>query len=459
MRYIWKYMAPMMMTLAVLLGCSSESYPGIEYEPAIPDALRNDESGRSTGNGLPVSLSVTGPSFQIANISRGLGPLDDVGNTARFKNTRFYVFAFRDYPDEQGAWDYNPSFKQHSKDDNTDCLVDDSDNDWLGMPARVVIESGAVHMLRKNLRVDSILYYGSRHQDIAYNFYMYHIDDVNIDATNAHRDESGIYYDLELNGTQDVMTGHSIRFTDEMLRENYPGYSDLPAETQNHILNIGNYSAYSANYDVNPIIYMRHLLTQLKFYAYPADRSAMDIEFTEIQVEARYQGRLYVVSMDVDNLNFTFNDERKYITLMERQEDDVDKCQPYQPLTPSRYKIQWDDTMTSDDWTKNPPVHIGDDMMLPPDASFALRVVYKQKTHTSPDVYREIEANYQLKAPELEESMDPVTGEFCFLPSKSYVVKLGVFGGRIPELQVDLEGWSEGGDIDVPGDPTETEDE
>ena len=445
----------MMMTIAVMFGCSSESYPGIEYEPSISDALRNDESGRSTGNGLPVSLSVTGPSFQIDNMSRGLGPLDDVGNTARFKNTRFYVFAFRDYPDDQGSLAYNPSFKQHSQGDNPDCLVDDSESEWLGMPARVAIESGAVHFLRKNLRVDSILYFGTRHQEIAYNFYMYHIDDVNVDASNAHRDETGIYYDLELNGTQDVMTGHSIRFTDALLRENYSGYIDLPAETQNHILNIGNYSAYSANYDVNPIIYMRHLLTQLKFYAYPADRSAMDIEFTEIQVEARYQGRLYVVSMDVDNLDFTFDDTRKFIDLMERNEDDVDKYQPYQPLTPSRYKIQWDDTMTSDDWTKNPPVHIGDDMMLPPDASFTLRVVYKQKIHTSPDVYREVEANYQLKAPELEESIDPVTGEYSFLPSKSYVVKLGVFGGRTPELMVDLEGWSNGGSIVVSTDPLE----
>ena len=455
MRYSWNYMALWMMTVAVMLGCSSESYPGIDYEPEIPDALRNDESGRSTGKGLSVSLSVSGPSFQITNVSRGQGPLDDVANVARFKDARFYVFAFRDNPDDQGPFAYNPSFKQHSKDDNPDCLIDDSDNEWLGMPARIDIESGAIHMLRKNLRVDSILYYGTRHQDIGYNFYVYHIDDVNIDATNAHRDETGIYYDLELDGTQDIMTGRSIRFTDEVLRNNYPGYSDLPLETRNHIMNIGNYSAYSANYDVNPIIYMRHLLTQLKFYAYPGDKSCKDIEFKDIQIEARYKGRLYVVKVDVSKLDFSFDESKMFIPLMEPSINEDGTKGTYQPLTPEKYKIDWSEDMDKTDWTKNPGVHLGGDMILPPETTFHLKVAYQQKNNADPISYRSVEADYLLMAPELEESRDEVTGEFCFLPGKSYVVKLGIFGGRTPEVQVNLDGWQDGGDIEIGGDPFE----
>lgn len=461
MRYSWNYMALWMMTVAVMLGCSSESYPGIDYEPEIPDALRNDESGRSTGKGLPVSLSVSGPSFQITNVSRGQGPLDDVANVARFKDARFYVFAFRDNPDDQGPFAYNPSFKQHSKDDNPDCLIDDSDNEWLGMPARIDIESGAIHMLRKNLRVDSILYYGTRHQDIGYDFFVYHIDDVNIDATNAHRDETGIYYDLELDGTQDIMTGRSIRFTDEVLRNNYPGYSDLPLETRNHIMNIGNYSAYSANFDINPIIYMCHLLTKLEFYAYPADKSAMDIEFSNIEITARCQGRLYVVRKDMDGLSFVLdeNAEPKQIPLMERSDEKQDPTGNYQPLTPERYKIDWENGMDTDNWLNNKEkrVHIGGDIMLPTADSFFMKVVYKQKVHADPDRYREVEANFVLKAPELEESLNPVTGLFSFLPSKSYTINIGVYGGRTPEVVVSLSGWEDGGELVFPSDPSEKE--
>ncbi len=453
MKYSWKYILLWIMAVS-LAGCSKESYPGLEYEPVISESLVNNESGRSTGANLPVSLSVSGSTFQTSEVTRGTGPLDDVSNDARFRTSKFHVFAFRDNPDERGILAYTPSFTQRSTGDNPDCLVD-GNNYLMGMPAIIDNTTGIFHMKRDN-GVDTLLYFGNRHQDNGYNFFAYHLDsDFVPTSDNAHRDESGIYYDMELNGTQDIMTGHSITMTEQMLIDNYPIYSELTPEQRNHILNIGNFSAYSAHFDINPIIYMRHLLTQLKFYAYPADPSAVDIEFTEIQVEARYQGRLYVVKMDIDNLDFTYNEERKFLTLMERREDDVNKCLPYQPLTPSRYKVQWNSSMTSDDWTKNPPVHIGSDMMLPPDATFHLVIVYKQKIHTSPDEFREVEAQYLLKAPELEESKDPVTGEFRFLPSKSYAVKLGVFGGRTPDVIVGLEGWTDGGDIDIAGDPTE----
>lgn len=442
----------------VLMNCSKESYPGLEYVPTIPESLSNNESGRSTGLGMPVSLSVNGSSFQINNVTRGYGPLDDVSNDARFKNTLFYVFAFRDNPDEQGALAYNPSFVQHSAGNNPDCLVDNGDNEYLGMPARIDIETGVVHMLRKNLRVDTILYYGTRHQDNGYDFYLYHIDDFQPTQANAQRDENGIYYQMELDGTQDLMTGHSLKMTEQMLIDNYPNYSQLSQEQRHHILNIGNYSAYSANYDINPIISMSHLLTKLEFYAYPADQSARDIEFTSITVNARSKGKMYVVKKDFDGLNFEVDPEAtpQPVTLQERSTDENEEYGPYQPLTPEKYKVDWDaETMSSSDWTQNPRVHIGGDMMLPADTQFTLQVSYKQKIHTSPDIWREVEAGYLLKAPELEETIDTATGLYTFLPGKSYVVKLGVFGGRTPDVVVGLSGWEEGGDIDVAGDPTE----
>lgn len=458
MKYIWRYIA-LWMTAMVLANCSKESYPGLEYVPSIPASLVNNESGRSTGMGMPVSLSVNGSTFQMTNVTRGYGPLDDVSNEERFDNTLFYVFAFRDNPDEQGSLAYNPSFLQHSAGDNPDCLVDNGDNDYLGMPAHIDVETGVVHMLRKNLRVDTTMYYGSRHQDNGYDFYLYHVDDFQPTASNAHRDETGIYYDMELDGTQDIMTGHSLKMTEEMLVANYPGYSGLSQEQRHHILNIGNYSAYAAYYDINPIIYMRHLLTQLNFYAYPADQSAREIQFTSVEITAQCAGRLYVVKKDFNGLTFEVdpNVPAKPIALQERSIDDTEECGPYQPLTPENYQINWDpETMSSTDWTQNPRVTIGDGMMLPTAASFRMKVSYRQRNNADPLSYRSVTAEYLLKAPELEESTDEASGEFMFLPSKTYAVKLGIYGGRTPTVVVGLDGgWEEGEDFDFSSDPAE----
>ena len=447
----WKHIA-LWMVAATLGSCSTESYPGLVYEPQIPASLVNNESGRSIGMTLPITMAVNSSSFQMTSITRGSGPIDDVSSQDRFKNATFYVFAFRDNPDEKGVLAYTPSFKERSTDNNPDCLIDGNDY-LLGMPARIDITTGLFHMKRAN-GVDTLLYYGSRHQDNGYNFFAYYLDDIPVNSNNGHRDEYGVYYDLELDGTQDLMTGHSLKMTEQSLTENYPIYSQLSKELQYHILNIGNYSAFSAYYDIHPVLYMRHLLTQLRFYAYPADVSAKDIEFTSIEVESVCEGRLYVVSVDVDNLNFTVNADAtpKFLPLKELNTE----TGYYQALTPSKYKIEWDDAMDKDDWTKNKSVHIGGDMMLPTSATFHMKVAYKQKVHTLPERYREVVAEYLLKAPELDQSRDP-EGNFCFLPSKSYAIKLGVFGGRTPDVVVDLYGWADGGDLDFPSDHSERE--
>ena len=454
MRYIGKYIALSLVTAAtVLSGCSSESYPGIQYEPVIASSLVNNESGRSTGLGLPVKLAVFGSSFVITNITRGTGPIDDVSDEDRFKKAIFYVYAFRDNPDEKGELAYNPSYTQRSANDNPDCLVDNNNDALLGRPARVNIQSGVVKLLREDKK-DTTIYFGSRHQDNGYDFFLYHIDDFVPTSANGHRDESGIYYDMELDGTQDLMTGRSFRFTEELLTKNYANYSELPVETRTHLLNIGTYSAYSANYEINPIIQMNHVLTKLEFYAYPADKSAKDIEFIDIEITARCNGRFYVVRKSLNGLQFEVdeNAEPKAIPLQERGDDGT-----YQALTPSKYKIDWEDGMDTNQWINNKEarIHIGGDMMLPSAETFFMKVIYKQKVHTSPDVFREVEANYVLKAPELEETIDEATGAFSFLPSKSYAINLGVYGGRTPDVIVGLNGWEDGGSIDVAGDPTE----
>ena len=446
---------------AVLTGCTNESYPGLEYEPVMARSLVNNESGRGTGMELPVTLSVSKNSFSFASvISRGTGAFDasDLNtNAARLNNSLFYIFAFRDRADIQGPQMKNPSFIERSTNNNEDCLVDGNDY-YFGMPAKINIEDLMLNMKRHDLRRDTTLYYGTRHQDTGYNFYAYYVDDLDASQMVSYRDETGVYYDVTLDGTRDIMTGHSLKLTKETLESNYPNINkSLTLSQRDHILNNGNYSAYSAALGVNPIIQMQHLLTRLEFWAYPADPSANLIEFTNVEIEARYSGRLYVVRGDVNQLNFDWLPNRQFLQLKERDAADVDKVKPVRDLTPSNYKVQWQTGMDSDKWLNNKAgaTHIGCDMLLPPDTEYRLKLQYRQ-LEPGTGLYRYVSAEYSLKAPELESSRDPETGDFTYLSGNIYTVNIGVYGGRIPEVGISMvDPWQDGGEIVIPSDPSE----
>lgn len=459
MRYIRTFIVVLTAT-AALAGCTSDSYPGLEYDPVMSPSLVNNESGRSTGWGLPVTVSVSKNSFSFASvITRGSGPFEatDVSNDLdRLDNTIFYLYAFRDNADLQGPLTANPSFEQRSKNDNEDCLLDGNDYTF-GVPAKLHAADRLLKTKRANLS-DTTYYYGSRNQDTGYNFFAYCMDGFDAAQETAHRDATGVYYDLTLDGTRDVMVGHSLKLDRQTLESYYPNIVESMTQTQrDHVLNIGNYSAYSAYFGIHPILHIEHLLTRLAFWAYPADESANFVEFTNIEIEARYAGRLYVVKPDVSQLGFTFNDARRSMKLKERQPGDDEKVLPLQDLTPTNYRVQWTAGMDSDKWLNNKAgaTHIGCDMLLPPDATYRMKLEYRQY-EPGTGLYRKVSAEYALKAPELENSRDPKTGEFTYLPNNTYTINIGVYGGRRPEVGVgSLEPWNDGGEIIIPSDPSE----
>ena len=89
-----------MMAVACLVACSSESYPGVEYEPVMSDDLKNTESSMNTNGKVPVNVLIGANSFSISQATRGTGPFTipdgtDDYITEHYQQAFFHIFAFR----------------------------------------------------------------------------------------------------------------------------------------------------------------------------------------------------------------------------------------------------------------------------------------------------------------------------------------------------------------------------
>ena len=227
--------------LAIGLGACSESYPGMYYE--TENGLINGESPDSSTL-VPLYVYVNRQSFfSVSSIRkstgmRGMGAFDPItitkdkeGNpieythqdSVRYFNTVFHIFAFRDgkytstgssYPGEL-ANDPNMTWTLMAESGGTrdeskmNCLVDGL-NYYAGMPSYLDEKTGLYPTDK------TPLYYGS-YQDVGYNFFAYHIDDFPSTSATVHREKDSIYYDLVVDGTQDIMCGYAPRLTEEVL--------------------------------------------------------------------------------------------------------------------------------------------------------------------------------------------------------------------------------------------------
>lgn len=97
-------------------------------------------------------------------------------------------------------------------------------------------------------------------------------------------------FDIEIDGTQDVMCGMAPKLT-EVLDAN-EAFGKLTETEKSKIRNIGNYSTYAAHRNINPMVDLKHKLTRLKFKAYAGDQKACDIEIKYIKVKSKTRLKL-----------------------------------------------------------------------------------------------------------------------------------------------------------------------
>ena len=457
------------LALLILTSCAGESYPGMDYDRHVSEDLINTESGITTAQGVPIEVFLSPQRF-ITTTTRGTGPFvvpdsldavtpeDSVRFSNRYTKSVFYTFAFRDTPDDQGALTYLPDYTKYSNDVNdgkVNCLVDAGEKPY-GVPSMLDIDnSGRLHMKRAGFRMDTTLYYGERVKDVGYNFFVYYVDDLPLEG-KMHRDASGVWYDVELDGTQDIMAGSAPTLNPDVLDTTYTEISrNLTREERNHILNVGNYCDYAALRGIHPYVILNHQLARLRFKAYPADKSCDSVFIESIEIECRNKGQLYVVTPNRTDVGLRMTDEYQWIHLFEKNPtthpDSMGVAPLILPLDTVNHHVSWQQGMEDVNWLKNPSVTIGADMMVPEDTLYKMRLTYRQilraiDPETGDNEIRQTTSYFTLPAPQAPVNMKD-DKKYWYRPGYVYNVNIGVYGLRPLETSVSTDGWQDGGTI------------
>ncbi len=466
-----RHIAALLTITCMLCACSSDSYPGVEYEYETSGEATNLEEAKATALGSKLRLFINEQSFfsgSSLNETRGTGPFVVPDTTLADKNhyskSVFRIFAFRDRPDSQGPLDYTPDYTMRAgdlNDGNKNCLVDGGSEYTQGLKVHLKSDhTGELALMTNNFKYDSILHYSEHYADIGYNFFAYHIDDAVI--SNAQRESARIYYDFDIDGTQDIMTGFSKRLTAKTLAERHSKV-ELTPEERYKVLNIGNYSSYSSMLNIHPIIDMKRALTRLQFRAYPADRSCDSVFIDSISIESRYHGRITVAARDSNEIGVSFTEDKKILWLKGRPNEkglNPDSIGIYKltDLNPEDNTVRWIPGVSSYDWKKNNYTVIGADMLVVPDSVYHMTLHYRQLAQTSSDgktgIY-ERRDTFTLNVPKIDVNLDKSTDKWIYKPGKLYFVRIGVFGMNGAEVDVATEVWKKGEEILIDAEETE----
>lgn len=514
------------MTVATLLlmpSCNS-SYPGLDYEPQPGEEPSNDEDIKQEQTPIKIYTSTPG-FFSLTAGTRGTGAFPSVNPEnpeipEKYYKSTFHVFAFRTGTGADGnggqgvlsgSTDLTRTVYAHGKDNNpsnttvldptnTSCLLDGEDY-YKGMPCEFVKDGSlsALKPIPPSPEDDRTVYYSGNYQDVGYSFFGYHIDDFTPTINNTHRNESEIYYDIEVDGNQDILLGYAEPITEK----DFEGGEDkedgkfyeithnrLSDEEKKRILDAkGGYSAYAGHRLIHPTINLRHMLTQLKFKAYPGDNSADHVTITGISVRAAKTGKMTVASRRLSDIKLEYpiirntdsssdiKAKTKLYWLTEPaaevggtcpKAEHTDSDDPelnngkdkYGNNVLNDYKVTWDESLRDTPVNQRPMTDLGGSLLLPTSCVYDVNLHYtflKQDKEDEKGKEERFVANYRIHAPENDGgiSYDPETGEYRFMPGVIYTIKIGVYGLQKIEMSGSIEGWGNGGDIIVDPDNPE----
>ena len=481
--YIFNISTLAIVSAILMLTACEQSYPGIEYEKE-DNNITNDEASHST----PIQLFVDEPSLFSITATRGTGSVDkgeDDWNERR-KNMKLQVFAFN----KDGADMRETMAARHGEDapDYKYCLIDNEETSgskyYIGRNTRLIDDEGLEFISNEETNQTEQLYYSSKHQEQGYNFFAYYIDDFVPNSSNTYRNRDEIYHNIDIDGSQDIMCGYAPQPTYYSVLHalNYTGFEKAPAANEtdrarqeqdaayfinnmltptektdvSNILNYG-FSTYSAHRGVNPIIKVKHMLTRLKFEAYPGDESAKDIIITDIVIKSRTKAKLTVAANDLTKIGLTFDQSEPQRELYLREKPANGFGPTVELNTEYRVDIQEDERGLL--WHQRTPTPIGDCMLVEPAEELELILFYKENRPDSSvdgnDNWIPNRLKYRIiPSKDGGDSYDKESNTYRFKAGYSYVVKIAVYGMQPIEVSASIEGWKVGGDIIIdPDDP------
>lgn len=511
-----KALATLAATMALTVSCN-DSYPGMVYEPDPDDFPTNEET--LPVENTPIKIYTRDPGFfSLSAGTRSTGPFDPE-LPDKYTSSVFRVFAFRVGTGENGtdgqglltnpvdlaltAYSSNTGIMDTK---HTSCLIDGTDY-WKGAPFQFIPDemSSALGALKAidettannggingdnnnggqngggdNGGTDNgnaanqentfpVYYYSADYQNVGYNFFCYHIDDFKPNDSNTRRQREYIEHDIDINGYRDIMVGAA----DPLIAEDFePGgkwYNlNLTEQEVDNILSAyGGYSTFSGHRNITPVVKMRHMLNRISFLAYPGDKSANDVRITGISINAPAKATLRVAGRKYDDTSLqvvTGSDgkpvmKQMYVTEPEILDDNGNVAavypEPYQ-LKDGGYTVQWEDWMDGTKVSERPVTKIGGDLMLVPQERYELIIDYV--------VYKKVNTGGDETIPEAHQSRYIISppndgiSNGLFREGVKYNIRIAVYGLQEIEVSAAVEGWKNGGTVDVDPDGNEDPD-
>ena len=351
-----------------------------EYE----DEMDNEESFADT----TFMMFVNEQSFFSQVATRGTGAFDASFdyNKNKLANANIHVFAFRDsrkITDMPENVDFSRSVFSGRNTDalNESCLLDGEDYKF-GMPTRLSATSNGMLLPQ----YDGSIAFSKAKSYVGYNFFGYYLDDLQVSSANTHRTSEKIWYDIEIDGSQDVLCGMAPQLTNSVLSSKISaGKLSIPSDERKVIVSYKGYSAYAAKRGVYPVIDMQHVFARLVFTAYPYDENANYIKITGVSVRTPYKGSLTVASRKLDEIGFQITNikDSTDLFLCAPSKDGVKSAQPMAETT-----VQLIESEKELDWKERTGKRLGESLLLPPAESYLVTVhatengADKTKTYT-----------------------------------------------------------------------------
>lgn len=382
-------------------GCVDDSYRGT-FD--VPDEMEDI---------LPIPIWMTiGETTDIFSdpLSRGSGLISGAED---FSDKCFYVYAFNQ--------DFFTSMKTTYADDPMWCLVDGSVDDPESLAGRAAHWNSTYE--RVSWEAGDELYWpivNGRGQ--RYDFFAYYIDDLELTNEHFHRDDDKVMIDIEIDGSQDIMSSKAATPIEELL-EKFPEQEDRE-NIQRYC-----YSYYTALKDVHPQFQFKHHLVKLDFRLEPGITlgKTKQVTVNKVEIRSRYKASFIVAdSNDPSRVGLYFEDEYTRLPLAEADGSPFKGGYTVETL-PVSGEIPEPETM-------------GGSLLVAPGTQYSLYLSLSEVHDGKPLESHELEVELYQGA-----KSDPTP----FMAGNEYTVTLTVYGMMDVRVGTNVGIWESGGNTNI----------
>ena len=257
------------LVFALLIGCTIE-YPQKDFFGVKGDVVYDNTNLR-----VPILVAMDAAE-------------ETFDNEEEWANAIVNVYAFYTPTDTEGAPDsVDYSERMDSQDEEkVYCLVDDTDNGNKGHGKQARLSKSSLLQWEDG----DVVYYNSTYPQYCYRFFAYYLGNaVDMEKMQPNRHHDYVSYDIQIDGTQDLMYGCAT-LTDKQTKR----FGSLS----------NSYSANTGALGLFPTFKMKRQLASLHFVVKEDSTSIKKIVIT-----APYKGRFVVAAADEKEMGITFDTE------------------------------------------------------------------------------------------------------------------------------------------------------